>query len=213
MDFALLLTLFVGALAFGASGCLIGCMPLLSPILTSDATQNKNIKPWLVALAAGRIVGYSTIAALSFVGLGYIKNLLASSEYISKFFGAFVILVSVILFVQIFYPFIHRCGLRGRSFLTPFGVGLGLSFSFCPAVLQLISLSGASSTIVFALLCGVIFGLGVSLVPTLFYGFALYPLIRNGVLELVKFKKWIEITSSLLLAVVGVLIFFGFLKV
>lgn len=213
MDFALLLPLFIGALGFGASGCLIGCMPILSPLLTSGATQNKNIKPWLAALATGRVVGYSLIAVLSFLGLAYVKNLLGSSEYISKFFGAFVILISIVLFVQVFYPFIHRCGIKEKSYFSPFGIGLGLSFSFCPAVLQLVSISGASGGVASAILCGVVFGIGVSLAPTLFYGFALYPIIRNGVLELFRFKKAIEITSSLLLAVVGVLIFFGFLKV
>lgn len=213
MDFALIFTLFVGALSFGASGCLIGCMPILSPLVASSTLKNENMRVWLASLAMGRVAGYMSIAALSFAGLGYIKSLIGSTESISKFFGAFVILVSVILLVQAFYPFLHKCGAKGKSFVSPFGIGLGLSFSFCPAVLQLVSISGASNSIAFSLLCGVVFGVGVSIVPTLFYGFALYPLIKNGVIELMRYKKTLEIASALLLAVTGVAIFFGLLRI
>lgn len=213
MDFALIFTLFVGALSFGASGCLIGCMPVLSPLVASNALKNENMKVWLASLAMGRVSGYILIALLSFAGLGYIKSLLGSAESISQFFGAFVILVSIVLLVQAFYPFLHKCGAKGMGTATPFGIGLGLSFSFCPAVLSLVSISGASGNIAFSLLCGVVFGVGVSVVPTLFYGFALYPLIKNGVMELMRYKKTLEITSALLLGVAGVAIFFGLLRI
>lgn len=213
MDFALLFTLFLGALSFGASGCLIGCMPILSPMLASNAVRDDGMKAWLSALAMGRIAGYSFIAVLSFIGLGFVKSMLGSGEAISKFFGAFVILVSAVLLVHAFYPFLHRCGVKNKSLVSPFGVGLGLSFSFCPAVLQLVSISGASSSVAFSLLCGVVFGIGVSAVPTLFYGFALYPLMKNGALELMRYKKILEIISALLLGIAGVAIFFGLLRI
>lgn len=213
MDFALLLTLFIGALSFGASGCLIGCMPILSPILASNAVRDEGIRAWLASLALGRVAGYSFIAVLSFVGAAYIKGLLGNGEAISKFFGAFVILVSIALLIHAFYPFLHRCGVKNKSLISPFGIGFGLSFSFCPAVLQLVSISGASNTVTFSLLCGVVFGVGVSVAPTLFYGFALYPLIKNGALELMRYKKTLEIISALLLGIAGVAIFFGLLRI
>jgi hypothetical protein len=213
VDFALLFPLFVGALGFGASGCLIGCMPVLSPVLASNALRDTGMKAWLASLALGRVAGYSFIAVLSFAGATYIKSLLGSGETISKFFGAFVILVSVALLVHAFYPFLHRCGVKNKSLMSPFGIGLGLSFSFCPAVLQLVSISGASSTLTLSLLCGVVFGVGVSAAPTLFYGFALYPLLKNGSLELMRYKKTLEIISALLLGIAGAAIFFGLLRI
>ncbi len=213
MDLTIAFTLFIGALSFGASGCLIGCMPILSPVIASVALKDKSARRWLFGLAAGRIFGYSSIAVLSYLGLAYVKSVLGKEEYISKFFGAFVFLVASFLLVQVFYPLAQKCGAKIFANISPFGVGVGLSLSFCPAVLQLISLAGAVDNILFAVFCGIVFGVGVSVVPTLFYGFALYPLIKNGVTELLRYKKALEIASALLLAVAGAAIFFGLLKV
>jgi len=213
VDFALAFTLFIGALSFGASGCLIGCMPVLSPLIASNAVKNESIRVWLFTLATGRIAGYVFIAVLSFAGLGYVKSLIGSTELVSKLFGTFIILVSFMLLIQVFYPFLHRCGAKNISKVSPFGIGLGLALSFCPAVLQLASVSATVQNIGFAVVCGAIFGIGVSVVPSLFYGFALFPLIKNGVAELVRYKKMLEIFSALLFLFSGMAIFFGVLKI
>jgi cytochrome c biogenesis protein CcdA len=56
---------------------------------------------------------------------------------------------------------------------------------------------------------GISFGLGAVLVPFLFYGFFLSNIIRGLLIEFKSYAKIIEIMASLLLIIVGVLIFNG----
>lgn len=213
MDLFITLTLFFGALTFGASGCLIGCMPILSPLVASNATSGANIKRWLLLLALGRVTGYVWIAAVSYFSISYIKAFIFGADDISRVFGLFIFLLGAVLAVNIYYPLAHICAVKKFSKLSPIAIGIGLSLSFCPAVLQLISMSTTASDILAAATYGVVFGVGVSVVPTLFYGFAVYPLIREGVTVFLRRKKTLELIFATLLMLAGTAIFFQILKV
>jgi len=188
-------------------------MPILSPLVASNATREVDIKRWLLLLALGRVVGYIFIAAVSYLSLSYIKAFVFGAEDVSRVFGVFIFLVGAVLAVNIYYPLSHVCPLKNISKLPPIAIGVGLSLSFCPAVLQLISICIATDSIAAAIIYGVVFGVGVSVVPTLFYGFAVYPLVREGVTVFLRRKKTLELIFATLLMLAGVAIFFQILKV
>ncbi len=213
MDLLVGLTIFFGALTFGASGCLIGCMPILSPLVASNATRQVDIKRWLLLLAIGRVTGYIFIAAVSYLSVSYIKAIVFAAPDVSRVFGVFIFLVGAVLAVNIYYPLAHACPVKNISKLPPIAIGVGLSLSFCPALLQLISICAATDSIAAAVIYGVLFGVGVSVVPTLFYGFAVYPLVREGVTVFLRRKKMLELIFAALLMLAGVAIFFQILKV
>jgi cytochrome c biogenesis protein CcdA len=87
-----------------------------------------------------------------------------------------------------------------------FGIGVLMTINPCAPILTLIALSANSTSLPHAIGMGISFGLGAVLVPFLFYGFFLSTFVRGLLKEFKSYAKIIEISASLLLMVVGVLV-------
>ncbi|WP_294895291.1 hypothetical protein, partial [Sulfuricurvum sp. RIFOXYD12_FULL_44_77] len=53
-----LLSLFIVALSYGATACMLTCMPLLSPILLANSATRQQSLRVLLPISLGRISGY-----------------------------------------------------------------------------------------------------------------------------------------------------------
>ncbi|MDY0195188.1 MAG: sulfite exporter TauE/SafE family protein [Sulfurovaceae bacterium] len=207
------LAIFVMGLQLGATACAISCMPIMTPILLGSASSKQDGVSILIRYFSGKILAYTTISAIAFFGADIVKKYIQDDLIFTKI-GAIVI-VAVGLYSLYLALFANRLCSSKCTTSSKFGfLGIGFfsSFSFCLPVSSLIATSALSGSFLTSLLYGVSFGLGVVIIPFLFFYFFIFKITSTIVTELSKFKKEIQIFSALLLILVGGLIYFEVIK-
>jgi len=209
----LFLAIFAMGLQLGATACAISCMPIMTPILLGSASSKQDGVSILIRYFSGKILAYTTISSVAFFGADIVKKYIQDDLIFTKI-GAIVI-VALGLYTLYLALFANRsCSSKctTSSKFGFFGIGFFSSFSFCLPVGSLIATSALSGSFLISLFYGVSFGLGVVIIPFLFFYFFIFKITSTIVAELSKFKKEIEIFSALLLISFGGLIYFEVIK-
>uniref|UniRef100_UPI0025D42FC3 sulfite exporter TauE/SafE family protein n=1 Tax=Sulfuricurvum sp. TaxID=2025608 RepID=UPI0025D42FC3 len=88
METFTLFSLFFVALSYGATACMLTCMPLLSPILLANsATRQQSLKV-LLPVSLGRISGYTALSLISYLGATMIKALISDTILMGYLLGS-----------------------------------------------------------------------------------------------------------------------------
>ena len=209
-------SLFVIGFSYGSTACMFSCMPFLSPLLVNNSNNIREAVNIVLPFSLGRVFTYTLIAITAFSSAGLAKAILNDNTVFQLTLGAFTLFMGLFMLYRIVkkdkkscssnapMPNTHASGKFGL-----FGIGALVSINPCAPVLTLITLSASSASLSNAVGMGISFGLGAVLVPFLFYGFFLSNIIRGLLIEFKSYARIIEIMASLLLIIVGVLIFNG----
>ncbi|MGW8169970.1 MAG: urease accessory protein UreH domain-containing protein [Sulfurovaceae bacterium] len=207
------LAIFAMGLQLGATACAISCMPIMTPILLGNASNKQDGISILIRYFSGKILAYTAISSVAFFGADIVKKYIQDDLVFTKI-GAIVIIIVGLYSFCLALVANRSCSSKctTSSKFGFFGIGFFSSFSFCLPVGSLIASSALSGSFLTSLLYGVSFGLGVVIIPFLFFYFFIFKITSTIVTELSKFKKEIEIFSALLLVSVGGLIYFEVIK-
>ena len=173
----------------------------------------------MIPFSLGRIFTYMAIAVIATGGMALVKDMLEEKIAIDVVLGLSTILMGLFMLGRSLKNMKKSCGIHKpieeKSNITTFGffsIGATVSMNLCTPVVTLATVAGGSGSYYESLGLGLAFGIGAVLFSFLFYGFFMSTLIRGLLAEFASHKKAIEITASVLLIIVGLLVVGGKLK-
>ena len=206
-----LLSLFVVALSYGATACMLTCMPLLSPILLANSATRQQSLRVLLPVSLGRISGYIALSLIAYFGATVVKSLISDTALMGYLLGS----VTLILAGRLWFSLKTSsscCTTSSRPSqdqISLFLTGALLSMSLCAPVITMMTLSAAAHSWLWAITYGAIFGLGATLLWFLFFSIVLTHLLKESLIHLSRYRNVLQHTAPLLLAGVGIAIFTG----
>jgi len=210
------LSLFLVGLSYGMTACMLSCMPFLAPLLVKNANSVRESMKVMIPFSLGRIVTYMAIALLATGGAALVKDIFKEKTAVDAILGVGTILMGLLMLRSTLKNRKKACGMhksaREKSTITTFGffsIGATVSINLCTPVVTLVTVAGGSSGYYESLGLGLSFGLGAVLFSFLFYGFFLSTLIRGLLAQFASHKKVIEISASVFLIIVGLMIVGG----
>ena len=213
MESTAFVSIFLVGLSYGMTACMVSCMPFLTPLLVKGSGSIRESMRVMVPFSLGRIITYIVIALVATGGAVLVKELLSEKRVIDALLGSSTVLMGVLMLRGILNNSKKSCGMHKPdkekspiSILGFFSIGAGVSMNLCAPVVTLATVAASSTSYYDALGLGLSFGLGAVLFSFLFYGFFMSTLIRGLLAEFASFKKAIEISASVLLILVGLLI-------
>lgn len=100
MEPLVLLSLFLVALSYGATACMLTCMPIVSPILLANgATREASLRA-LLPLTLGRISGYVSLALVAYTGSFFIKSLIRDTAVMGYLLGSLTLFMAFRLWLD-----------------------------------------------------------------------------------------------------------------
>ncbi len=213
MEAMTLLSLFIVALAYGATACMLSCMPILSPILLANSATRQESLRVLLPITLGRISGYITLSLAAYAGASMIKSFIADKEIMGYLLGS----VTLILAVRLWFSLKASSCCTTSHPRTPqgsialFATGGLLSMSLCAPVITMMALSAASHSLAWAIAYGAVFGLGATLLWFLFFSVILTRILKESLIHLSRYRNALHHTAPPLLAGVGIAIFNGWI--
>lgn len=210
-----LVSLFLVALSYGATACMLSCMPLLSPILLANsATRQKSLQA-LLPITAGRITGYTFLSVVAFIGSTMVQSVIKDTVLMGYLLGSLTLILALRLWSSLRTS--NRCcsastASKPQGRVALFSTGIMLSMSLCAPVATMMALSATTSSFLLALLYGLVFGLGATLLWFLFFSVVLTSILKESLLHLQRYRRILEQGAPLLLAGVGVAIFNGWIR-
>lgn len=158
-------------LSFGASACIISCMPTLGVSLLSQQGSTVGLA-W--RFTAGRWLGYSMLGMIS-GGIGVTITEGLDSQQAGRLLGALLIASGLLLWRK------NRsisCGKHGKGHDamfkgSMFGMGLGMSLTPCIPLAGVCVAAAASGSLWSGWLLGAAFGVGAVLPAQLLLGYGL----------------------------------------
>ncbi len=200
---AVAFNLFFVGLAYGSSVCLFSCGAILSPLLLSRF-GGADSRVSVMLFCGGRVFSYTAIALAS-AFFGSVASSFAKSGT-SVQIAAGVITMSVALYSLYRTNFKKRCenSCHGGFFKgSLFAVGALSPAILCPPVLSLITVSVAADSLFGALVYGVSFGVGASLLTFLLYGAFLGEVAKELLKVFSAHRRLIENLAGAALLCVG----------
>ncbi|HLD24182.1 MAG TPA: sulfite exporter TauE/SafE family protein [Sulfuricurvum sp.] len=213
IDIIPLFPLFIVALSYGATACMLTCMPLLSPILLANSATRQQSLRVLIPISLGRISGYIFLSLIAYMGATMIKSLISDTALMGYFLGS----VTLILAVRLWFSLKSSTSCCTSSSQTPQGkfalfiTGALLSMSLCAPVITMMTLSAASHSLLWAIAYGFTFGLGATLLWFLFFSVVLTAILKESLIHLSLYRNFLQHTAPILLAGVGIAIFTGWI--
>lgn len=130
--------------------------------------------------------------------------------------GSATMLIAVVMFYRTFEQgSSHNCSSKTTNAQTSiigyFSMGLAISLNPCAPIMTLIAAAANSSSLSNAAFMGLSFGLGAIGATVLFYGFLISSIAREIVSQFGHHKKNIERLAAILLVIVAVSVFNGWL--
>jgi len=208
-----LVSLFLIALSYGATACMLSCMPIVSPILLANgATRSQSLRA-LLPLMVGRISGYVTLAMAAYAGSVFIKSLLRDTVLMGYLLGSVTMVLAFRLWMDARRA--QRCcnapSAPSDNVFSLFLSGALLSMSICAPVVTMMTLSAAATTWYAALAYGLAFAFGATVLWFLFFSFVLTKILRESLAHLGTYRRLLHHAAPVLLAAVGIAIFNGWL--
>lgn len=215
IDLLPLFSLFIVALSYGATACMFSCMPLLSPILLANDTTRQQSLRVLLPVTAGRITGYTLLSITAFIGSLLVQNILKDKELMGYLLGSMTLFLALRLWISLRRS-ASCCSNEtrqneGQGFFALFFTGVLLSLSLCAPVATMMTLSASASSFGVALLYGIVFGIGATLLWLLFFSVALTHLFKESLIHLNGYRDRIRQAAPIVLAALGIAIFNGWI--
>lgn len=207
-----LFSLFLVALSYGATACMLSCMPIVSPILlANNATRQESLRV-LLPITFGRLSGYIVLSLVAYTGASMIKSFLADKELMGYLLGSVTLILAGRLWFSLKASSCCTTNPRTPQGIFPlFITGALLSMSLCAPVITMMTLSAASHSLTLAIAYGAVFGLGATLLWFLFFSVILTRILRESLIHLSSYRTLLQYAAPLLLAGVGIAIFTGWI--
>jgi len=208
-----LLSLFIVALSYGATACMLTCMPLISPILLANSSTRQQSLRILLPISLGRISGYITLSLIAYLGATMIKTLISDTAMMGYLLGS----VTLILAVRLWFSIRASASCCSATPNAPQGnialfiTGMLLSMPICAPVITMMTLSATSTSLGWAVAYGLAFGLGATLLWFLFFSVVLTRVLKESLKHLSHYRNVLQHMAPLLLAGVGIAIFKGWI--
>lgn len=200
-------------LQLGATACAISCMPIMTPILLGNASNKQDGISILIRYFSGKVLAYTTISSIAFLGANVVKKYIQNDFTFTKIGAIIIVIIGIYsLYLTLFSNKSCHDKCTTTSKLGFFGIGFFSSFNFCLPISSLMTASAISGSFLISFLYGMAFGLGVIIIPFLFFYFFIFKITSTIIVELSKYNKEIKIFSALLLILVGGLIYFGIIR-
>lgn len=215
IDILPLFSLFIVALSYGATACMFSCMPLLSPILlANDATRAQSLRI-LLPVTAGRITGYTLLSLVAFAGSVLLQKILNDKELMGYLLGSMTLFLAFRLWMTLRQN-AACCSNESRQngnegFVSLFFTGVLLSLSLCAPVATMMTLSASASSFGIALVYGIVFGIGATLLWLFFFSVAMTHILKESLVHLHAYRERIQQAAPLVLALIGIAIFNGWI--
>jgi len=214
MEALSLMTLFVVALSYGATACMLSCMPMLSPILLANtATRQKSLKI-LLPITVGRITGYTLLSVAAFIGSTLIQSVIKDKILMGYLLGSLTLILALRLWSTL-RASSSCCSTstlpKSQGKATLFATGILLSMSLCAPVVTMMTLSAATSSLGWAIVNGLVFGLGATLLWFFFFSVLLTTVLKESLRHLQPYRRILEHSAPFILAGVGIAIFAGWI--
>lgn len=209
-----LISLFIVALSYGATACMLTCMPLLSPILLSNSSTRQQSLRILLPISLGRISGYITLSLIAYLGATMIKTFISDTAMMGYLLGS----VTLILAGRLWFSLRASASCCSSSANTPQGnialfiTGMLLSMSICAPVVTMMTLSATTTSIGWAIAYGLAFGLGATLLWFLFFSVVLTQVLKESLKHLSRYRNILQHLAPLFLAAIGIAIFKGWIR-
>lgn len=214
MEAMTLFSLFLVALSYGATACMLTCMPLLSPILLANSATRRQSLKVLLPISLGRISGYIFLSLIAYLGAAMIKALISDTTLMGYLLGG----VTLILSGRLWFSLRASASCCTSSPDTPQGnialflTGMLLSMSVCAPVVTMMTLSATSTSFAWAIAYGAAFGLGATLLWFLFFSVVLTRVLQESLKHLSQYRNVLQHLAPLFLAGVGIAIFEGWIR-
>lgn len=172
----------------------------------------------MIPFSLGRIFTYVIIAVIASSSAGLVKSIIDDNLLVNYILGTSTVILGLFMLYNTIRDkkscAIHKPNNKQKkkkdiSKAGYFALGATISINLCTPILTLITLSSNTINIYSAIGLGLSFGIGASFFTLFFYGFFLSTLIRGILEQFANYKKAVEISASLLLITVGVLIISG----
>lgn len=210
-----LLSLFLVALSYGATACMLSCMPLLSPILLANSATRQKSLSLLLPITAGRITGYTVLSVAAFLGSTMIQALLNDTALMGYLLGSLTLFLALRLWsAQRSSKACCTASPRPKpqGNVSLFATGVVLSMSLCAPVATMMALSAATPSLLWAVLYGLVFGLGATLLWFFFFSVVMTAILKESLLHLQNYHRLLERLAPIVLAGVGVALFNGWIR-
>jgi len=209
-------SLFLIGLSYGATACMLSCMPFLSPILLANSRSIKHAMGVVLPFSIGRVISYILMAMLASVSMLQVKNIIDNPTISQTILGSATMIIAIVMFYRSYKESASHCSsstptTSKTSIASYFTMGLAISLNPCAPIMTLIATAANSSSISNAGFMGLSFGLGAIAASLLFYGFLISSIAREIIEQFRHYKKIIERIAALLLAMVAVSVFKGWL--
>ena len=209
-------SLFLIGLSYGATACMLSCMPFLSPILLANSRSIKHAMGVVLPFSIGRVVSYMLMAMLASVSMLQVKSIIDNPAISQTILGSATMIIAIVMFYRSYKESASHCSsstptTSKTSIASYFTMGLAISLNPCAPIMTLIATAANSSSISNASFMGLSFGLGAIAASLLFYGFLISSIAREIIEQFRHYKKIIERIAALLLAMVAVSVFKGWL--
>lgn len=213
MEAMTLFSLFLVALSYGATACMLSCMPLISPILLANgATRQQSLKV-LLPISLGRISGYIALSLIAYLGAALLKALISDKILMGYLLGSVTLILAGRLWVSM-KASSSCCAHESRTpegRIALFFTGMLLSLSLCAPVVTMMTLSATTASPFWAIIYGLVFGLGATLLWFLFFSVVLTAVLKESLVHLSRYRTVMQHAAPLLLAAVGIAIFNGWI--
>lgn len=211
-----LVSLFIVALSYGATACMLSCMPLLSPILLSNSSTRHASLRLLLPITAGRITGYTLLSVIAFVGSTLIQSLIQDKVLMGYLLGSLTLFLAFRLWNRV-HTASACCSTspqpKSQGKIALFTTGILLSMSLCAPVATMMTLSAATSSLGWAILYGLVFGLGATLLWFFFFSIVMTAVLKESLHHLKPYRRIVETIAPFILAAVGIAIFNGWIHI
>jgi len=209
-------SLFLIGLSYGATACMLSCMPFLSPILLANSRSIKHAMGVVLPFSIGRVISYILMAMLASVSMLQVKNIIDNPTISQTILGSATMIIAIVMFYRSYKESASHCSsttptTSKTTIASYFTMGLAISLNPCAPIMTLIATAANSSSINNAAFMGLSFGLGAISASLLFYGFLISSIAREIIEQFRHYKRVIERIAALLLAMVAVSVFKGWL--
>lgn len=210
-------SLFLIGLSYGATACMLSCMPFLSPILLANSRSVGHAMAVVFPFSLGRVVSYMLMAMLASVSILQVKSIINNPVISQVILGSATMIIAIVMFYRSYKKSSSNSCSSSKptdsktSIIGYFTMGLAISLNPCAPILTLIAAAANSSSVSNAAFMGLSFGLGAIGATLLFYGFLISSVAREIVTQFGHHKNNIERVAALLLALVAVSVFNGWI--
>ncbi|RMH60574.1 MAG: sulfite exporter TauE/SafE family protein [Zetaproteobacteria bacterium] len=200
-----ILTAWVLGLSFGASACMLSCIPTLGVALLAEDGGSRSTMELAARFNAGRWLGYSLLGLVSGgIGASIIQGL--NGEHAAWLFGAMLIFSGLMLWRR---GASSACGRHGRQKDSMFkgsmfGLGLGMSLTPCVPLTAVCASAAATGSLLGGWALGASFGFGAVLPAQLALGYGLGAAGQQVRRQLAAHASQLGRVAGALLVVLGV---------